>query len=124
MYISGELNRGIPCAILLHRFHIPRSLRMISAGDDQLGIRKGLSHNFERIEQELESLVGSPFAESQNPMLRISPPGKIRVLGFPRQNTVRSQMNIVTAIFFIKDLAIPRHENGNGIRQQENSGGK
>jgi len=91
---------------------------MVPAGDDQFGIRQGLSHNFERVEQKLEPLVGSPLTKGQNPMFRISPPGKIRVFGFPRQNTVGPQMNIVTAIFVIKNLAVSRHQNGNGIRKQ------
>lgn len=82
---------------------------MIAAGDDQLGIRKGLRHNFERIEQKFKPFVGSPLTKRQNAMLGISPLGKIRVLRFPRQNTVGPQMNIVTAIFVIKDLAIARH---------------
>ena len=118
MYISGKLNRGIPCAVLPHRFHIACSLRVVPTGDDQPGIRQCLSDNFERIKQEFEPFVGPPLTKRQNPMFRISPPGKIRVFRFPRQNTVGPQMNIVTAIFVIKNLAVSRHQNGNGIRKQ------
>jgi len=118
MYISEELNRWIPCAVLPHRFHIACSLRMVPAGDDELGIWKRVRHNFKGIEQKFKPLVGSPLTKGQNPMFRISPPGKIRVFRFPRQNTVGPQMNIVTAIFVIKNLAVSRHQNGNGIRKQ------
>ena len=79
---------------------------------------KSLRHNLERIEQKFKPLVGSPFAKRQDPMLRISPSRKIRVLRFPRQNTVGPEVNIVTAIFVIKNLAVSRHQNGDGIRQQ------
>ena len=118
MYISEELNRGIPCAVLPHRFHIACSLRMVPAGNHQLGIRQGLSYNLERVEQKFEPLVGSPLTKRQDAMLRISPPGKIGVFGSPSQDAVRPQMNVVTAIFFIKNLAVSRHQNGNRIREQ------
>jgi hypothetical protein len=55
-------------------------------------------------------------------MLRVPAPGKIRALGFSRQNAMRAEMHIVAAVFFVKNFAVTGHEDGHGIRQQKHSG--
>jgi hypothetical protein len=109
MNVPGEFNRRILCVLLLHRFHISRRLWMVAAGDDQLGARQSVRNKLERFEQQFKPLVCSPLAESQNAMLWISAPRKIWVFGFPRENAVRTQVNIVAPVFFVKNLAVARH---------------
>jgi hypothetical protein len=122
MYVSGELNRGISGALLLRRLHIARCLRMISACDHQLGIGKCLNDSLKRINHQFKALVGPPLAEGEYAVLGIAATGEIRIFGSARQNAMRSDVHIVAAIFFGKNAAIARHEDGHRIGQQQHSG--
>lgn len=117
MYVPGELNSRIPRVLLLHRLHIARSLRMIAAGNDQPCVRQGFGDDVERLDHEFQPFICSPFTESQDAMLRIAAPGKIRILWSARQHPVGAHMNILAAVFVVKNLAIARHQNRNRIRQ-------
>jgi hypothetical protein len=75
-----------------------------------------------RLDHQLQALVGSPFAESQNAMLGIAPPGEVWILRLSREDSVRAKMNIIATILFVEDLAIPGHEHGNGVRQKKHLG--
>jgi hypothetical protein len=86
---------------------------MISPADYELCVRQRVVDNPERLDHQLEPLVRSPFSKCQNAVLRIAPPGKVGILRSPRQHTVRSQMNISAAIFFVQNLPITRHEHRN-----------
>jgi hypothetical protein len=83
---------------------------MISSTDEQLRIRQGLVHNLKRFNHELKPFVGSPFSESQDAMFGIATPGEIRIFRFACQNPVGANVYIVVAVFFLEDLAIPRHK--------------
>jgi hypothetical protein len=96
---------------------------MVASANDQLRIGHGLRKQVEGLNHQLEPLVGSPFAESENAMLRIAAPGKIGILRLPDQDAVRAQVNIIATVSFMEDLAIAWHEHGNGIRQQQHFGG-
>jgi hypothetical protein len=48
-------------------------------------------------------------------MDRVSTSGKIGELGTARENPVRAQMDVVTAILVVQDLAIARHQHRDGI---------
>jgi hypothetical protein len=52
-------------------------------------------------------------------MLGIAATGKLRILRPARQNSVRAEMNVIAAIFFVQNLAVPGHEHRDGVRQQE-----
>jgi hypothetical protein len=120
--VSGELDVGISRVLFLDRLDIARCLRMVGSAHHQAGGGQDLRDQLKRIDHQLEPLVGSPLAKSQNAMLRVPAPGEIRVLGFSRQNAMRPEMHIVAAVFFVKDFAITGHEHRHRIRQQKHSG--
>jgi hypothetical protein len=96
---------------------------MVSSAHHQAGRGQNLRDQLKRIDHQLEPFVGSPLPESQNAMLRVPAPGKIRALGFSRQNAMRAEMHILAAIFFMKNFAITGHEYRHRIRQQKHSSG-
>jgi hypothetical protein len=75
---------------------------------------KGFDHQF-------KALVSTPFTEGQNPMIRISAAGEIWKLRLSREDAMRSQMDVIAAIFFVQDIAVSRHEYRHRIRQQHHS---
>jgi hypothetical protein len=97
---------------------------MITSANNQFGIGQACVHQLERLNHEFEPFVGSPLAEREDAVLRIASPGKIRIFRPSRQNAVRSNVNIVATILLVQNPAIPWHQNGNRIRQQQHSGGK
>ena len=123
MHVAGELNCAISSTLFLYGFHIASGLRMVAAADDQLGAWHRVAHNPERINHEFEPLIGSPLAERKDAVLRIAAPRKVRVFGSSRQNAVGADVNIVAAVFVVKDRAVSRHEYRDRIRQKEHSGG-
>ena len=110
VYVTSELDCGIARALFPDGFDITRGLRMVSAGDDQLGVRQDASYGLECVEHEFEALVGSPLAKRQYAMLRIAAPGEVRVLGSSGQHSVGPDMNIVMPIFFVENPAIAGHK--------------
>ena len=124
MHIAGEFDLWICRTFFLHRLHVAGSLRMVPACDHQFRIREGLRHVLKCLNHQLQPLVGSPFAEGQDAMFRISSSGKIGEFGFAGQNAVRAEMHIIAAIFFVQNLAIPRHKYGYGIGQKKHSSGQ
>ncbi|MCU1300801.1 MAG: hypothetical protein JWQ87_1085 [Candidatus Sulfotelmatobacter sp.] len=95
---------------------------MIPSTDNQLCVGHCSSHNLERFNHELQAFVGSPFSESEDPVLGITTPGEIRILGPTCQNAVGTHVNIIVPIFFMENLAVSRHQDGNRIREQQHSG--
>jgi hypothetical protein len=61
---------------------------MISSSDDQLRVRHSLREQMKRLDHQFEPLVSSPFAESENAVLRIATPGEIRIFGCSAQDAV------------------------------------
>jgi hypothetical protein len=58
---------------------------MVSAGNHQFRLWHLLSDQIKGLDHELETLVGSPFAESQNAVDGSSTPRKIREFGPARE---------------------------------------
>ncbi len=52
---------------------------MIAATDHQFRMGKRGLDNLERLNHQLKPLVGSPLAESQDALFRISAPGKVGI---------------------------------------------
>jgi hypothetical protein len=123
VHISGEFNIWIRLVLLLHRLDIACSLRMVASAHDQRRIGHGLREQVEGLNHQLEPLVGSPFAKSENAMLRISAPGKIGILRLSDEDAVRAEVDIVATVSFMEDLAIAGHEHGNRISEQQHFGG-
>lgn len=69
-----------------------------------------------RLNHELKTFVGSPFAEGEDAVLGIAAPGKVRVFRSARENAMGTNMNIVVTIFLGEDFAISRYQYGNRIR--------
>jgi hypothetical protein len=97
---------------------------MISPADHELGIRQRLVHNRKRLDHQLEPFVRSPLSEGQNAVLWIAAAGKVGILRAARQNSMRSQMHVGSAIFFVENLPIARHEHRNRIREQKHPRGQ
>jgi hypothetical protein len=123
IHVTGELDRGISRVLFLQRLNIPSRLRMISPADYELGVRQRFTHDRECLDHQLKPLVRSPFSKCQNAVLGITAPGKIGILRAPCQHPMRSEVNIGSAIFFVQDLAVARHEHRNRIREQEHARG-
>jgi len=84
---------------------------MVAACHDELRVGQTVGQQIERLHHQFQPLIGSPFAEGENALLRIPPPGKIRELGTAGQNSVCAQMYIVASILVIQNLAIARHQH-------------
>ncbi len=123
MNIAGEFNSRISRILFLHRLDVAGSLRMVSSANHQPGIGQNLRNTAKGFDHQFQPLVCSPLPEGQNAVLRIAAPGKIRILRFSGKNAMGAQVNIVATIFFVKYLAISRHEHRNGIRQKQHLGG-
>jgi len=111
--VAAEFDSRISCTLLPDRFRVARCLRMVSAGNHQLCLGQLRGDEIERFNHQFETFVGSPLAERQNAMDGSSPPGEIWKFRPPRQNAVRTQVDIVSAVLVIQDLAITRHQHGN-----------
>lgn len=70
MHVACELDL-VAGVLAPHRFHITCSLRMVTAGDNQFRIGQNVGHGAERLNHHLETLIGSPLAESENTVLGI-----------------------------------------------------
>lgn len=89
---------------------------MVSPRNDELCIRDLFEKKIEGFDHKFQPLIGSPFPESENSMWS-SASSKIRQLRPARQNAVCPQMNVISPILIIQNLAISRHEYGHRIRQ-------
>ena len=113
--IAGKLHSRIVGPLLLDRFNISGSLRMVAAGNYQPGIGQLRRHDLERVDHEFEALVGSPLAECENAMFGIAAARKVGRFGPGSQNAVRPDVNVVAAIFFVQNFAVSGHEHRNRI---------
>jgi hypothetical protein len=124
MHIPGELNLRVSRALFFHGFHVACSLRMVSSSDYKLCVRKRALYHVERFDHEFQTFIGPPLTKCQDAVLGIATPGKVRILGAAGQNPMRAHMDVVPAIFFVKDFSIARHEYRNRICKQEHPSGK
>lgn len=115
--VSAKFYPRIFSAQLAHGIAVSGGLRMIPARHDELRVGQTVGQQIEGFHHQLEPLVGSPLAEGENALLRISTPGKIGELRPARENPVRAQMHIVPAIFVIQNLAVAGHQHRDGVRQ-------
>jgi hypothetical protein len=84
---------------------------MIPACDYEFRARQLGSQQLERFDHQFEALVRSPLPEGKNAVLRIAPPRKIWKLGTACQYAMRAQVDIVTSVLVIQNLAISRHQH-------------
>jgi hypothetical protein len=84
---------------------------MISAGNNELGLRYLRSEQFESLDHEFQPLVCAPFSEGQNTVGWSSTARKVREFGAASQQSVGAKMNIIAAVFIIQNLSVSRHEN-------------
>lgn len=96
---------------------------MIATGDDQFRFGNFARNHLERLQHELQPLVGSPFSEGENAMDRISPAGEVGKLGPARENAMGAKMNVVAAILIVQDFSISWHQHRDRVRQQKHAGG-
>jgi hypothetical protein len=96
---------------------------MISSRHNQGHIGQLSRHNFERLDHQFESLVGSPFSEGENAVVGIAAPRKIWILGTLRKNSMGAHVHILPAIFLSQNLPVSRHQDRNRVRQEKNFGG-
>jgi hypothetical protein len=115
IHVAGELDRGIPTVLFLQRVYVASRLRMVSPGDDQLGVGHGILHKLECFNHQFQSLVSSPLAERQDTVLGIATAGKIRIFGTAREHSMGAHMHIIATILLMQDFPISGHENRNRI---------
>ena len=96
---------------------------MISPGNHESGLRELWSEQIESLDHEFETLIRAPFPKGQNTVGGSSTTRKVGEFGSPSKESVGAEMNIVTAILIIQDLAISGHENGHGVRKQKHPRG-
>jgi hypothetical protein len=82
--IAGELDSRIARATLLNGSDVARSPGMIAACDYQLGIWNISGNKLKGFQDWFQPLVGAPFPECQNAMLRKASLRKVRRLRVPR----------------------------------------
>lgn len=95
---------------------------MVSTSDYQLGVGQGVVHNPKRFDHQFEPFIGSPFSEREDTVLGIAAPRKVGVLGPSSEDAVRTEMDVVTAVFVVQDFAIPGHQHRHGIREEQHTG--
>jgi len=95
---------------------------MITSRNDQFRLRQLRREQLKRFYHEFEAFVRAPFTECQDALRWGSTTGVVRELGSPGKQTVRPKVNIVPPVLIIQDLAISRHENRDGVGEQEHSG--
>jgi hypothetical protein len=95
---------------------------MVAASDHQLDPRMPLSHPAKSLNHQLQTLIGSPLAERQNAVHRVTATRKFRKFGATGEHSVGSQVDVSPTIFVIQNLAVSWHEHRNRIRHQEHPG--
>jgi hypothetical protein len=116
--VASELDSWISGIRFPHRLNIARGLGMITAGNHKPGVWKSLRKNIKGLNHELQPLVRSPLAKGKDPM-RVASAGEVRIFGPARQNTVRTHMHIVSTIFLVQYPPVARHQDGDGVCQQQ-----
>jgi hypothetical protein len=96
---------------------------MITPSDDEFEVRNLRFEQMKGFDHEFEPLVRTPFSKRQNAMCRRSAPGKVREFRPASKQTMGAEMNIVTTVFVIQDLAVSGHQHRDGIRQEKHSRG-
>jgi hypothetical protein len=94
---------------------------MVSPGNHEFRLGQLRSDQIKGLNHELEAFVSSPFAESQNAMEGSSTPREIGEFRPARKYAMRAQVDVVSPILVVQDLAIGGHEYGDGIREQQHS---
>ncbi len=97
---------------------------MVASTDDESRLRNASGYGLECFDHEFQPFVGAPFPECENAQLRISAPGKVRIFRHRGENSVRTEMHIVAAVFLAQNLAIAGHQDRNRVREQQNPGGQ
>ena len=83
---------------------------MVSTGNHKPGVRQLCSDQVICLDHQFEAFVRSPLAEGENAVNRATAPREIRDLRTTRENSVRTQMNVVSPVFVVQDFAISRHQ--------------
>ena len=92
---------------------------MITSRYYEFDVRQFRRKQIEGLDHQFQTLVRSPFSESQNALDRISTAREVREFRTASQQSVRAKMDIIPPVLVIQDLAISRHKNRNGIGEQK-----
>lgn len=122
MDVTGKFDPRIIRTLRLHGIDIARGLGMVTSSNHKIRVGQLRGDDLEGLDHQFEPLVSSPFSKGQDAMIRLAALGEIRILRPLRQDSVRADVNVVTAIFFAEDLAIPRHQNRDRVSEQKNLG--
>ncbi len=94
---------------------------MVSAGDHELCLGHFGRDQVESLDHQLQPFVSSPLAERQNVSGKRYATREIGKLGAPRENAMRTQVNVVAAILVVQNLAISGHQHRDRIREQQSA---
>jgi hypothetical protein len=86
---------------------------MIASRDHQFCIRQFRADRLKSFNHQFQAFVGSPLSEGKNAVFGIPPARKVGKLRPSRENAMRAQVNVIAAIFVVKNLAVSGHEHGN-----------
>ena len=84
---------------------------MIAARDDQFGRRRIRQDGLESAYQQIQPLIGSPFAEGKNAVYRIAPPAKVRRFRTTAENAMMANVYDTSAILFAQGTVVGGQEN-------------
>src|SRR6267378_7569429 len=92
---------------------------MIAAGDDQLYVGHAVGDHLKSIADRVQSFIGSPLAEGQNPVAGVASPGKIRTFRILREDAMGPEMHVAASVLLPQYLAVSGNQNGKRIGLEE-----
>jgi hypothetical protein len=110
-HIAAEFDSIVARPLLLNGFRVTSGLRVVAPGNHQLRFGHLRGNQIKSLDHQFQTLVGSPFAESQDAVDGRSTPREVGKLWPPGKNAVRSQVDVVAAILVVQYLAIAGHKH-------------
>ena len=106
--ISGELIQLVAQLALGYGFDVAFRHRVVAASNDKPDIRHLRSQALEGLDQQFQSLIGSPFTERENVVLRASTQAEVGSLGPATQNAVGAEVHVRAPVLVDECAAISR----------------
>src|SRR5690348_14083574 len=104
--VALELDAGGIFPAFAQGLDVAGAHRMVRAGDYELRVGETVGDLGKSFDQNFWPLICSPFAERENPVLRIAALADIWKLRRSGKNSVFAQMDVFTAVIFQQQLPI------------------
>lgn len=119
--ITSEFNSSVANAPLFYGLRVTRSLGMVSSCDYKLRLGDPRSDEIEGLDHQFEAFISAPLSKRENTLDGNSAPREVGEFRPAGKNPMRAQMDVVSSVLIVQDLAISRHEHRDGIREQQHS---